>query len=184
MATGPTRHCFLATATASRISSSILSSDPASPASFILSNTTSTSCPRSFGSSCAHELLEHLLFAGHRLGTDDVRPGDPGAILLEPHLLIGPLAPQPEGEGGDLGAAEVDVDAVQVVPQDQAGQSPSQVVLRGVVRLQRRSQVGVVVGFLVDDQQQGEAVEQEVPAAARRVEDLDLSGVFLGRWGM
>ena len=59
------------------------------------------------------------------------------------------------------------------------GKCPPQVVLRRVVRLQRRPQVGVVVSFLVDDQQQGEAVEQEVPAAAGWVEDLDLSGVFL-----
>ena len=60
------------------------------------------------------------------------------------------------------------------------GSALPQVVLRRVVRLQLRPQVGIVVGFLVDDQQQGEAVEQEVAAAAGRVEDLDLSGVFLG----
>ena len=42
---------LLASATASRISSSILRSDPASPASFILSKTTSTTWPSSFGSS-------------------------------------------------------------------------------------------------------------------------------------
>ena len=64
-----------------------------------------------------------VLLARHRLGADDVRPGDPGAVLLQPHLLIGSLASQPEGKGGDLSAAEVDIDAVQVVPQDQAGEA-------------------------------------------------------------
>ena len=67
------------------------------------------------------ELVEQPLLAWHGLGTDDVRLGDRGSILLQPHLLIGPLATQPEGEGGDLGAAEVDVDAVQVVRRIRPG---------------------------------------------------------------
>jgi len=46
---GPSRHCFPAAATASLISSSILRSEPASPASFIFSNTSSTIWPRTRG---------------------------------------------------------------------------------------------------------------------------------------
>ena len=68
---------------------------------------------------------------------------------------------------------------MEIVGEDQAGNGLPQVVQRRVVLLQRRAQVGIVVGFLVDRQQQGEAVEQEVAAAAGRVEDLDFPRVFL-----
>ena len=90
-----------------------------------------------------HELLEHLLLARHRLGTDDVRLGDLGPVLLQPHLLVGPLAAEPEGEGGDLGGPQVDVDAVQVVGEDQARHIPPQGVQRRVILLQLRAEVGV-----------------------------------------
>ncbi len=62
------------------------------------------------------------------------------------------------------------------VPKDESGQSPMQVFLRWILGPQCSPQIDVVVGFLVDDHQQTEAVEQEVPAAAGRVEDLDLTG--------
>ena len=37
------------------------------------------------------KFLEHLPFAGHRLSTDEVRPGDLGPIFLQSRLLIGSL---------------------------------------------------------------------------------------------
>ena len=42
-----------------------------------------------------NELLEHLLFAGHRLGTDEIRASDLGPVFLQSHLLIGPLTAKP-----------------------------------------------------------------------------------------
>ena len=54
-----------------------------------------------------------------------------------------------------------------------------QIVERRVVFLQRRAEVGIVVGFLVDREQKIETVEKEVAAAARRVEDLQFPRVFL-----
>ena len=127
----------------------------------------------------ADELLEHLLFAGHRFGTDEVRAGDLGPVLLQPHLLIGPLATEPEGQRRNLGAPQVDVDAVQVVGEDQPGNIPPQVFQLRVILLECRAEVGVGVGFLVDRQQQVEAVQQEVAAAAGRVENLQFPWVFL-----
>jgi hypothetical protein len=50
----------------------------------------------------ADEFLEHLLFTRHRLGTDEVGAGDLGAILLQPHSLIRPLATQPESKSRNL----------------------------------------------------------------------------------
>ena len=73
----------------------------------------------------ADELLEHLLFARHRLGTDEVRAGDLGPVLLQPHLLIGPLATEPQGQRRNLAGPQVDVDAVQVVGEDQTGAHPA-----------------------------------------------------------
>ena len=127
----------------------------------------------------ADELLEHLLFARHRLGTDEVRAGDLGPVLLQPHLLIGPLAAKPQGEGRNLAGPQVDVDAVQVVGEDQPRNIPPQVFQRRVVLLERRAEVGIGVGFLVNRQEQVEAVQQEVAAAAGRVENLQFPWVFL-----
>ena len=74
------------------------------------------------------KLIEEFLLAGHRFGADDARLEDGRAVPFQPHFLIGSLAPQPQGEGGDLGTSEVDINAVQIVPQDEARHSPPQIV--------------------------------------------------------
>ena len=67
----------------------------------------------------ANKLSEHVLFAGHRFGTDEIRAGDLAPILLQPQLLIGSLAAKPESQGRNLAGSEVNIDAVQVMGQDQ-----------------------------------------------------------------
>ena len=68
---------------------------------------------------------------------------------------------------------------MQVTREDQAGDRLPERLGSWVVALERRPEIRVVVGFLVDDKKQGERIEQEVPAAARRVENLHLPWVFL-----
>ena len=68
---------------------------------------------------------------------------------------------------------------MQVVGEDQAGNIPPQVFQRRVILLECRAEVGIGVGFLVNREQQVEAVQQEVAAAAGRVENLQFPWVFL-----
>ncbi len=65
------------------------------------------------------EVLEHGVAAGHGLGADDVRAADAGA-LGGGGVFPGFLGAEPEGEAGDLDGAGVDVDAVDVVLDDEA----------------------------------------------------------------
>ena len=61
---------------------------------------------------------------------------------------------------------------------------PPQVFQRRVIFLESRAEFGIGVGFLVNRQEQVKAIEQEVTAAAGRVENLQVPWVFLGRCGM
>ena len=70
----------------------------------------------------AHELAQQVVLARHRFGADDVDLFDPWPLPhLDPHLSPCALRSQPQRQRGDLHGARVDVDAVQVVLQDQAG---------------------------------------------------------------
>jgi hypothetical protein len=71
-------------------------------------------------------------------------------ILLQGHILVGPLTAQPESQGPNLRTAQVDVNAMKVVRKNQTGGSLPQVGQRWVVLLERRAKVGVIVGFLVN----------------------------------
>lgn len=126
-----------------------------------------------------HELLEHLLFARHRLGTDEVRPGDLRPVLLQPHLLVGPLATEPEGESGNLASPQVNVDAVYVMGEDQARDIPPQVFQCRIVLLESRTEFSIGVRFLVNREQQVEAVQQEVAAARGWIENPKFPWVCL-----
>ena len=186
----------LASAMALRISSSILRSEPASPASFILSKMRlqqpeedAAFRGREFA---LDEFAQQLLLARHRLGADDVRAGDAGAVRrLEAEPLPGALGPQPEGEPGDLRAARVDVDAVEVVLDDEAGHVAQEGGLVGIgvvqglhrrARRLRRFRADVFrrefPGFVVDDLEQVEGVEAEVHRAAGGIEHPDVARVF------
>ncbi|MCG3774287.1 MAG: hypothetical protein JW395_1106 [Nitrospira sp.] len=98
----------------------------------------------------ADKLLEHLLFARHWLGADEIGARDLGAVLLQSHVLIGSLTTEPQGKSRYLAGPQVDVDAVQVVCQYQPGDIPLEGIQCRVVLLQRRAKVRVGVGFLVD----------------------------------
>ena len=138
------------------------------------------------------EFAEQLLFPRHRLGADEVRAGDAGPVGgLHAGLVPGALGAQPEAQPGDLRGARVDVDAVDVVLDDEAGHFAEERRfvgkgggegdegreglggLRGVVRA-----VGDFPGFVVDDGEEVEGVEAEVHGAARRVEQPDFARVF------
>ena len=68
------------------------------------------------------DLLAQVQFPRRRGGGDNMALPDGGAVPgLDPGLVPGPLGPQPQGQGGDLGGAGVDVHAVEVVLDDQAG---------------------------------------------------------------
>lgn len=83
------------------------------------------------------ELAEQFLLPGHRFRADDVRATDPGSIRrLEPQSLPRPLRAQPKGKAGDLRRARVDVDAVDVVLHDEAGDFPPEGGSVGVVENQ------------------------------------------------
>src|ERR1035438_1647015 len=68
---------------------------------------------------------------------------------------------------------------MQVMGEDQPGNIPSQVFQRRVLFVERRAEVGVGVGFLVNREQQVEAVQQKVAAAAGRVENFQVPWVLL-----
>jgi hypothetical protein len=83
-----------------------------------------------------------------------------------------PLCAHPQGKLGDLGAARIDVHAVQVVLQDQHGHFAKESLAIWKVEGQGAASgfalrlVWISPGFVVDRQQQVEGVEQEVPGAA------------------
>ena len=69
-----------------------------------------------------HKLAQQFLLTGHRLGADDVRAGDARAFRrFEVHGLPCILRPQPEGQPGDLRGPGINVNAVDVVLDDEAG---------------------------------------------------------------
>ena len=101
-------------------------------------------------------------------------------------ILEATLGAEPEGEGGDLCGAGVDIDAVKVVVQDQlwggrcAG-PPTPGSLRGGYG--RWWQLGAALGSSQASRRWSAAdrsVEQEVAGAARRVEDPKVARVLLG----
>ena len=59
------------------------------------------------------------------------------------------------------------------------GHVPPQVFQRRIILLERWAEIGIGISFLVDRQEQVEAIQQEVAAAAGRVENLQLPWVFL-----
>src|SRR5829696_7752678 len=62
-----------------------------------------------FGLQRSSKLFQHLLLAGHRLGADDVRAGDPGSfVVFEVQFSVSLLRPKPEGQRSDLGGAHVE----------------------------------------------------------------------------
>ena len=63
--------------------------------------------------------------------------------------------------------------------EDQSGDIPLESIERREILLERRAEVRVGIRFLVDREQQVEAVQQEVAAAAGRVENLEFPRVFL-----
>jgi hypothetical protein len=125
------------------------------------------------------ELIQHLMLAGHRLGADNVRAGDPGTfVVFEFQFSVSTLRPQPEGQRSDLGGAHVDVYAVEVVAQDQGRYGTPEVLPMRVLLPQGFPNVFIVVGFLIDSLQQVKAVEEKVARTAGRVQDPKLSRIF------
>src|SRR5438445_9357215 len=84
--------------------------------------------------------------------------------------------------GRNLGGPQVDVDAVNVMGKDQPGNIPPQFFQRRVflLLLECGAKFRVVVRFLVNRQEQVEAIQQEVAAPAGRVEYFEFPWVFLG----
>jgi chemotaxis signal transduction protein len=68
---------------------------------------------------------------------------------------------------------------MQITTQDQAGNRLTKIVERWVILLERRSEVRVVVGFLVDRLEQVETVQQKVATTTGRIKDLEITRVFL-----
>lgn len=68
----------------------------------------------------------------------------------------------------------VNVDAVQIIPQNYSWDGTAIALPVGIVHLQRRTQIRICPRLFVDDQQQIEAVEQEMRTANRRIEDAQI----------
>ena len=138
------------------------------------------------------EFAEQFLFPRHRLGADDVRAGDAGPVGgLHAGLVPGALGAQPEAQPGDLRGARVDVDAVNVVLDDEARHleeercfvgevgGESDEWREGLCGLRRVVQaVRNLPRFVVDDGEEVEGVEAEVHRAASWVEQPDFARVF------
>ena len=92
------------------------------------------------------------------------------------------LGAEPEGEAGDLDGAGVDVDAVDVVLDDEARDVAEVVFLFAVGFLESGTEPSVP-GFFVDGLEEVEGVEAEVHGAAGGVEEADLARVFDGAVG-
>src|SRR5918996_2755588 len=77
----------------------------------------------------AQELFEEVLLARHGLGDHDVGLGDQRTLSASnAEIVERPLSPHPEGKGGDLRAARVDLDAVQVFAEDEPGECSAEIV--------------------------------------------------------
>ena len=111
------------------------------------------------------EVFQHGVAAGHGLGADDVRAADAGA-LGGGGVSPGFLGAEPEGEAGDLDGAGVDVDAVDVVLDDEARDVAEVVVLFPGRLPGGQGQRPLVPGFLVNSLEEVEGVEAEVHGAA------------------
>ncbi len=112
-------------------------------------------------------------------------PGDRRALpATDPQVVISPLGTQPQGKRGDLGGARVDVDAMEVVTEDEPGNGPVQVLPGRVVLPQIASgprgcrPPAVLPGLFIDAMEEVECVKQEVTGSARRVQDLQIAGVL------
>ena len=121
------------------------------------------------------ELPTQAVVAGHRLGDDDVRLSDPRPPSPEARLST-PSAPAARARARRSGRARVDVDAVQVVLEDQLGDSRPQGVEVGksseasgrLPRSRGPSRPPMPPRRCVPA---GRSVEQEVARPAGRVED-------------
>ena len=82
------------------------------------------------------------------------------------------MAAEPKSQRRNLGRPGVDIDTVKIVSEYQARHIFLQIVKRAVVLLQRRAEIRIVVGFLVDCEKQVEAVQQEVATTAGWVENF------------
>ena len=133
----------------------------------------------------SEELPPQVCLGRHGLGHHDVGPGDRRALpAANPQVVIGPLGTQPQSKRGDLGGARVDVDAMEVVAEHESRNGPAQVPLGRIVLpqiasgLSGRRPPAVLPGFLIDAVEEVECVEKEVTGPARRVQDLQVTGVL------
>ena len=119
------------------------------------------------------EVFEHGVAAGHGLGADDVRTADAGA-LGGGGVAPGFLGAEPEGESGNLDGAGVDVDAVDVVLDDEARDVAEVVGFFGVGFLEGGT-VAFVPGFLVDGLEEVEGSVNRPGASPRAEADASLT---------
>src|SRR6266571_173353 len=118
------------------------------------------------------ELGYERLLAGHGLGAHDIRPTDAGTVLRWQLLLLPrALGAEQEGKPSDLRGAEIDIDAVEIVLDDEAGNVGEEGTLLGILNDERRegregrgrlpcfvTAVRDFPGFVVDDFEQIEGV--------------------------
>ena len=127
------------------------------------------------------EFTEHPQVTGHRLGTANIGfvnlPARFGA--LKPEFLEIPLGTEPERQRSDLDSPGIDIDAMQVVPENKCGNCFVKDIRVRVFLLQRPAQIGIVVGFFIDNPEKIITVEKEVAAPDSRIQDPDPRGVFL-----
>ena len=133
----------------------------------------------------AEEAVEHVALAGHRLGYDDVRLANRGALVPgDAEVIERPLSAHPEGQGRDLGAAGVDINAVEVVAEDQSRDRRVDRFQRRVIVAERlpgglRFRAAIIFpGFHIDGDQEIEAIKQEMARAAGGVQDPDIARVL------
>src|SRR4051812_11207712 len=100
-------------------------------------------------------------------------------------FAIRALRTEPERQRCDLRRPWVDLNAEEVVPEDQPGQRAVELAELGIVLSQRRARTGrrgggvVVPGLFVDGLEEIECVEKEVAGPAGWVEDLDIPRILL-----
>src|SRR5581483_3999422 len=127
-----------------------------------------------------------MLVRDKRLGDDDV--GSPNEWPInagQREITVPALRSHPKRELSDLCAARINVHPVEVVRQDETGGGLSKFVESWVVLGECSAScfapwaLGVGVRLLVDRQQEIEGVEEEVAAAARRVEYMEGAWILL-----
>jgi hypothetical protein len=134
----------------------------------------------------AQKFGEKLLIARHRFGDDDIRSPDQWPLgAIDAKIPEGTLRTHPERQLRNLGATRVDVDAVEIVAEDQLRHRRSQIGHLRVILLQSLAGDlafrGVQVGpcLLIDADEKIEAIEQEMSRAAGGIEDLEIARVLL-----